>query len=221
MSAAALLVELRAAGAELRVVGGRLVAKHLPPALAPQARTHAAELRTLLAEPPSVAPPPPAPAPVDRAVESELVGEVRPPAPLLEQAPVEADAQRAARHGFRLDRWGSYVDDVADSKDLTPPFRPWFAVGWNNPDDHGWQENRAMLAAVELSTVRERGPLPAPTAEPVPSCPIRARAWEAAYQRRLSAGLDPASAARLTVTTHGPRLVPRVEPPPEPPADGA
>lgn len=48
---AALLSELRAAGATLRVVGGRLEAKALPPALAPLARVWAAELRRLLEQP--------------------------------------------------------------------------------------------------------------------------------------------------------------------------
>ena len=62
MTPGALLLELRAAGAVLRVVGGRLEAKHIPPALAPLARAHAAELRGLLA--------PAAPtAPVDHQVE--------------------------------------------------------------------------------------------------------------------------------------------------------
>lgn len=51
MTPGALLSELRAAGAVLRVVGGRLEAKHLPPALAPLARARAAELRVLLAPP--------------------------------------------------------------------------------------------------------------------------------------------------------------------------
>ena len=56
MTPGALLLELRAAGAVLRVVGGRLEAKHIPPALAPLARAHAAELRGLLAPaaPPAV-----------------------------------------------------------------------------------------------------------------------------------------------------------------------
>lgn len=48
MTPAALLAELRAAGAVLRVVGGQLQAKALPPDLAPLARAHAAELRALL-----------------------------------------------------------------------------------------------------------------------------------------------------------------------------
>lgn len=52
MTPGALLSELRAAGAVLRVVEGRLEAKRLPPALAPLARAHAAELRGLLAAPP-------------------------------------------------------------------------------------------------------------------------------------------------------------------------
>lgn len=51
MTPAALLSELRAAGAALRVVGGRLEAKALPPALAPLARVWAAELRGLLEQP--------------------------------------------------------------------------------------------------------------------------------------------------------------------------
>ena len=66
MTPGALLLELRAAGAVLRVVGGRLEAKHIPPALAPLARAHAAELRGLLAPPAHVeqlpaAPPAPTP----------------------------------------------------------------------------------------------------------------------------------------------------------------
>jgi hypothetical protein len=48
---ATLLRELRAAGVVLRVRGGRLEAKHLPPHLSALTKAHAAELRRLLAEP--------------------------------------------------------------------------------------------------------------------------------------------------------------------------
>lgn len=51
MTPATLLRELRAAGVVLRVRGGRLEAKHLPPHLAGLTKAHAAELRRLLAEP--------------------------------------------------------------------------------------------------------------------------------------------------------------------------
>lgn len=56
MNAAQLLAELRAAGAELRVVDGRLQAKRLPPHLRSQAQAQAVALRLLLA-PPACAPP--------------------------------------------------------------------------------------------------------------------------------------------------------------------
>ncbi len=62
MTPAALLGDVRAAGGELLVVGGRLAGKHIPPNLAPLVKAHAAELRALLA---SAAPP----VPVDRQVE--------------------------------------------------------------------------------------------------------------------------------------------------------
>ncbi len=55
---AGLLRELQAAGVALRVVDGRLEAKHLPPHLSALTRAHAAELRRLLAEPRPLAPPP-------------------------------------------------------------------------------------------------------------------------------------------------------------------
>jgi len=53
-----------------------------------------------------------------------------------------------------------------------------------------------------LGPVRGRAPLAAPSAAVDPA---RAQAWREAFERRLAAGLDPESAARLTTTTHGPQ----------------
>jgi len=70
------------------------------------------------------------------------------------------------------------------------------------------EAHRAQLAAIEADGLARLGPLrgAAPLPEPSPDVlPERAATWREAYQRRLGAGLDPESAARLTITTHGPR----------------
>ena len=64
------------------------------------------------------------------------------------------------------------------------------------------------LDAVELDGLLVLGPIRGRAALAAPSAavdPVRAAAWRQAYRRRLDAGLDPESAARLTTTTHGPR----------------
>ena len=63
------------------------------------------------------------------------------------------------------------------------------------------------LGYLELDGIRRLGPIRGrPLAAPSAAVdPARAAAWRQVYQRRLDAGLDPESAARLTTTTHGPR----------------
>jgi len=64
------------------------------------------------------------------------------------------------------------------------------------------------LNPVELDGIRRLGPIRGRAAMATPSAAVdsvRAAAWRQAHQRRLDAGLDPESAARLTTTTHGPR----------------
>ena len=133
MTPAALLGDVRAAGGELLLVGGRLAGKHIPPNLAALVKAHAAELRGLLA-------PAAPPAVVDHQVEQ--------------------------------------LPDAA------------LALGY-----------------LELDGIRRLGPIRGrPLAAPSAAVdPARAAAWRQVYQRRLDAGLDPESAARLTTTTHGPR----------------
>ena len=109
---------------------------------------------------------------------------------------------------------------AADAPSNTLPFKPWFKVGWTDTHHSEFRDRQAMRDTVEITAYRSLGPRPAPTAEPVPGCPVRAAAWEAAYQRRITIGMDEGSAAALTTTTHGPRLVPREEPLPEPAAEG-
>lgn len=133
MTPEALLGDVRAAGGELLLVGGRLAGKHIPPNLAALVKAHAAELRGLLA-------PAAPPAVVDHQVEQ--------------------------------------LPDAA------------LALGY-----------------LELDGIRRLGPIRGPPLA-APSAavdPARAAAWRQGYQRRLDAGLDPESAARLTTTTHGPR----------------
>ena len=133
MTPEALLGDVRAAGGELLLVGGRLAGKHIPPNLAALVKAHAAELRGLLA-------PAAPPAVVDHQVEQ--------------------------------------LPDAA------------LALGY-----------------LELDGIRRLGPIRGrPLAAPSAAVdPARAAAWRQVYQRRLDAGLDPESAARLTTTTHGPR----------------
>lgn len=107
MTPAALLSELRAAGAALRVVGGRLEAKALPPALAPLARVWAAELRRLLEQPADPAqfarleaPGPELPPDVDPAdpAAPSPSGYPDPPAPVLAPDPAQLEAAELPAH---------------------------------------------------------------------------------------------------------------------------
>lgn len=280
---AVLLQDLRAAGVALRVVGGRLEAKRLPPQLAALARAHAAELRRLLAEqPPLEALPEPSNEVAKQEVlqlsASENQGEpgffqqigganareeethfsapfddleqleetppgfqhrYRPPpehrvlppfrwstlppttrrpatapAGVIESTdepaagpvhgPAELPEHRAARFGYRIDEFGSWLEAGEASR---APRLARFAVG-HEPSEAEEEARRAQLDAIEADSIARLGPLrgTSPLPEPSPDVlPERADAWRAAYQRRLAAGLDPESAARLTITTHGPR----------------
>jgi hypothetical protein len=123
---AALLSELRAAGAALRVVGGRLEAKALPPALAPLARVWAAELRRLLEQP--TEPPAPWPswaqlAPGARleAPGPELPPDLDPaepgypslPAPVLVPGPAQLEAAELPAHlADTPEAWAAFLDSA-------------------------------------------------------------------------------------------------------------
>lgn len=168
VKAAELLQELRAAGAALRVVDGRLEAKRLPPPLAALARAHAAELRTLLAPPAPpdelqivanddeegpegfahryrpppehralppfrwstlppttrrpAAPPTPAPSPPAGVIESP-----EEPRAGAVHGPRELPERRAARFGYRIDEFGSWLEPGEAS---CAPFRARFALGY-------------------------------------------------------------------------------------------
>lgn len=122
MTPAALLGELRAAGAVLRVVGGRLEAKRLPPALAPQVRAWAAELRALLDQPAdgaggieaAPAPGPDLPANVDPADPAAPAGTLpaTPGQPPGKLAAPEAPAELLARHPNTPGAWGRWLDEA-------------------------------------------------------------------------------------------------------------
>lgn len=249
---AGLLQELQAAGASLRVVDGRLEAKHLPPQLAALTKAHAAELRRLLTEPPPLAPPSvdleemehqeetpqgfvhsyrpppehralppfrwstpppttkrPAPPPtgVTESTEEPAGGVLAPfrePLAGPVHGPQELPEHRAARFGYRIDEFGSWLEAGEASR---APRLARFAVG-HEPSAAAEGDRCAQLGAIEADCIARLGPLrgASPLPEPSPDVlPERADAWRAAYRRRLAAGLDPESAARLTITTHGPR----------------
>jgi hypothetical protein len=106
--------------------------------------------------------------------------------------------------GYRIDAHGSWLEPGEAS---VPPHLARFAAGWE-PSEGEREARRAQLAAIEADGAARLGPLrgAAPLPEPSPDVlPERAATWREAYQRRLGAGLDPESAARLTITTHGPR----------------
>jgi hypothetical protein len=152
VSAAALLAELRAGGAELAAEAGGLrvrAAEALPPALLARVRALKPELLALLSPP----------APVDHQVEQLPAAPPTPASrPQLPRPPGAAP----------LD----YLDTV---------------------------ERDGLLV---LGPIRGRAPLASPSTVIDPG---RAAAWREAHARRLAAGFDPESAARLTSTTHGPR----------------
>jgi hypothetical protein len=117
--------------------------------------------------------------------------------------PHEPPERRAARFGYRIDASGAWLEPGEAS---LAPFLPRFAVG-HEPSAAELGAHHAQLAAIEGECIARLGPLrgAAPLSEPSPDVlPERADAWRAAYQRRLAAGVDPESAARLTITTHGP-----------------
>lgn len=121
-----------------------------------------------------------------------------------EHGPRELPEHRAARFGYRIDEFGSWLEAGEASR---APRLPRFAVG-REPSEAEEEARRAQLDAIEAGSIARLGPLrgTSPLPEPSPDVlPERADAWRAAYQRRLAAGLDPESAARLTITTHGPR----------------
>ena len=141
----------------------------------------------------------------------------RPPVPLFDapatppeppagpvHGPREPPWRRAVRLGYRIDAHGSWLETGEAS---VPPHLARFAAGWE-PSEGEREARRAQLAAIEADGAARLGPLrgAAPLSEPSPDVlPERAATWREAYQRRLGAGLDPESAARLTITTHGPR----------------
>lgn len=129
MTPAALLSELRAAGAVLRVVGGRLEAKALPPTLAPLARAQAAELRGLLEQPAEAPAPgpswaqlaqfeapgpelPPDVDPADPAAPSPS-GYPEPPAPVLVPGPTQLEAAELPAHlADTPEAWAAFLDSA-------------------------------------------------------------------------------------------------------------
>ncbi len=118
--------------------------------------------------------------------------------------PRELPERRAARLGYLIDAHGSWLEPGEASR---APHLARFAAGWE-PSEGEREARRAQLAAIEADGLARLGPLrgAAPLPEPSPDVlPERATTWREAYQRRLGAGLDPESAARLTITTHGPR----------------
>ena len=142
--------------------------------------------------------PPPTPAPPPATATPH-----EPPAGPM-QGPRELPELRAARCGYRIDAFGSWLETGEASR---APFRGRFAVG-REPSTAELEAHRAQLAAIEADGLAVLGPLrgASPLPEPSPDVlPERAATWREAYQRRLGAGLDPESAARLTITTHGPR----------------
>ena len=145
------------------------------------------------------APPTPAPSPLAGVTESPD----EPPAGAV-HGPRELPERRAARFGYRIDEFGSWLEPGEASR---APHLPRFALG-REPSKAEQEAQRAQLAAIEADGIARLGPLrgASPLPEPSPDVlPERAAAWREAYQRRLAAGLDPESAARLTITTHGPR----------------
>lgn len=118
--------------------------------------------------------------------------------------PAELPEHRAARFGYRIDEFGSWLEPGEASR---APRLARFAVG-HEPSEAEEEARRAQLDAIKADSIARLGPLrgASPLPEPSPDAlPERADAWRAAYRRRLAAGLDPESAARLTITTHGPR----------------
>jgi hypothetical protein len=69
-----------------------------------------------------------------------------PPGPPANDAG-ELPEERAARSGYRVDRWGSWVD--RDAPDGPPPFLPRFAVGYvrSPEEEHDHQELQRRIAA--------------------------------------------------------------------------
>lgn len=193
---AGLLQELQAAGASLRVVDGRLEAKHLPPQLAALTKAHAAELRRLLTEPPPLAPPsvdleemehqeetpqgfvhsyrpppehralppfrwstpppttrrpPPAPAPPLAGV---IEAPAEPPAGPV-HGPQELPERRAARHGYQIDAYGSWLEPGEASR---APHLARFSLG-HRPSEAEEEARRAQLDAIEADCAAKLGPV--------------------------------------------------------------
>lgn len=121
-----------------------------------------------------------------------------------EHGPAELPEHRAARFGYRIDEFGSWLEAGEASR---APHLARFSLGYRlGAAAEG--DRCAQLDAIEADSIARLGPPrgTSPLPEPSPDVlPERADAWRAAYQRRLAAGLDPESAARLTITTHGPR----------------
>lgn len=200
---AGLLQELQAAGASLRVVDGRLEAKHLPPQLAALTKAHAAELRRLLTEPPPLAPPSvdleemehqeetpqgfvhsyrpppehralppfrwstpppttkrPAPPPtgVTESTEEPAGGVLAPfrePPAGPEHGPQELPERRAARHGYQIDAYGSWLEPGEASR---APHLARFSLG-HRPSEAEEEARRAQLDAIEADCAAKLGPV--------------------------------------------------------------
>lgn len=105
----------------------------------------------LLDLPPDVDPDDPAALALDLAVEPPAAA-----APAANDAPVETAADRAARHGYRIDRWGSYVD--LDAPDGRAPFAPRFAVGVEPALDPSEADRQALRARVAADCRARLGP---------------------------------------------------------------
>lgn len=145
-----------------------------------------------------------APAKPPAATLAGVLAPFREPPAGPEQGPQELPVRRAARTGYRIDVHGAWLEPDEASRS---PHLARFAVG-HEPSEAEEEARRAQLSAIEADCIARLGPLrgTSPLPEPSPDVfPERADAWRAAYRRRLAAGLNPESAARLTITTHGPR----------------
>lgn len=184
MSAAVLLGELRAAGAEL-TVDARGIRFRAPRPLSAELLARA------------------------RALKPELWALLAPPAPAVDQLPPDVDPGDPAAVDLAASTYprpgGMWPGSSPELGELPPPPASSWAPPPRPAGDHPLLDH---LDAIELDGWRRLGPIRgrAPLASPSAAVdPGRAAGWREAYARRLAAGLDPESAARLTCTTHGAR----------------